>query len=143
MHGKCSTEVFDDVPRYKKKSQKTGRKRADHKHVYENCVFGWPKLHYEAERGLLYGPDIEYSVGTYCPVCGKIGDSKDISWTDVSRRDRRGFCGYSREWSDAALREFDEATRTLPFFFLSEGLFQVSSIQKDIPNYGRKQTDIS
>lgn len=125
------TACGDDVPRYKKKSKKAGRKRADHKHVYENCVFGWLRLHYEAERGIFYGPDIEYSVGTYCPVCGKIGDRNDISWTDVSRRDRHGFCGYSREWSDAALWEFDEATRTLPYFFLGENNY----FAKDIPDY--------
>ena len=132
------TACGDDVPRYKKKSKKTGRKRADHKHVYENCVFGWPKLHYEAERGLLYGPDIEYSVGTYCPVCGKIGDIRNISWTDVSKRDGRGFLGYSREWSGAALREFDEQTRTLPYFFLSEDLF----FPKDIPDYKGSKANI-
>ena len=132
------TEVFDDVPRYKKKARKTGRKRADHRHVYENCVFGWPKLHYEAERGLLYGPDIEYSVGTYCPICGKIGDTKDISWTDVSRRDERGFRGYSREWSDAALREFDEETRSLPYFFLDENNY----FAKDIPDYKGSKANI-
>ena len=133
------TEVFDDVPRYKKKSKKAGRKRADHKHVYENCVFGWLKLHYEAERGITYGPDIEYSVGKYCPVCGKIGDTKDISWTDVSRRDERGFRGYSREWSDAALREFNEATRSLPYFFLSENNY----FAKDIPDYKGNKANIS
>lgn len=133
------TEVFNDVPRYKKKSKKTGRKRADHRHVYENCVFGFLSLHYEAGRGITYGPDIEYSVGTYCHVCGKIGDPKDISWTDVSRRDEHGFRGYSREWSDAALLEFDEATRSLPYFFLGEKCF----LAKYIPNYKEKQTNIS
>ena len=56
----------NDIPKHKKKKQSSTSKSKDksnHKHEYADCVFimadyGWPH------------------VGTYCKLCGKIGDMK-------------------------------------------------------------------
>ena len=88
---------------YKKKKRKRKPKKADHPHVWEECVYG-----------LSFAGNFELSVGTYCPICGKVGmPTYYTKWKDHFKTDR-GAC-YS-ERSKEALKEFDPKTRTLPYF---------------------------
>lgn len=59
---------YDPIPEevsYKKKKIKQKIKKSDHKHQYEPCIFAnqWPN----PEK-------IGYKKGTYCPICGRIGE---------------------------------------------------------------------
>lgn len=86
-------ETDEPIVPYRKKSKARPPKKANHKHVWADCVF-------EFEDELLG----KISIGTYCPICGKIGNP-------MSRRWRQKTC---YEWTDAARKEFDPETRTLP-----------------------------
>ena len=59
---------------HKPTEKKNTPKKANHKHHYEYCVFEIVKgrLRYDPSHGLI--PMTELTIGTYCPVCGKIGD---------------------------------------------------------------------
>lgn len=82
----------NDIPKYKKKSSKKHAKKSDHKHRYEPCVFKYSSLWYLAKPESHIVGDLEVinktikSNGTYCPICGKVGDielwSKEV-FTDV------------------------------------------------------------
>ena len=111
----------DDIMRYKKKSQKKPPSKAKHKHNYDNCVFGLYRQRFSKERGFEPEPDI--TIGTYCPICGKIGTTFDDTdhWVD---HHRRGAMLFGHDWTDAARLEFNEKTRTLPYFSLEDGWFQ-------------------
>ena len=54
-----------EQPKYQKKKQKKSRKKVDHKHNYVSCIFAyhWPT-----------SGKVGYHEGTYCPVCGRIGN---------------------------------------------------------------------
>lgn len=117
--------IQSDEPRYRKKSKKRGEPRAKHKHEYKNCVFQYPSIRFDKAHGMV-NDVIKHSVGTYCPVCGKIGNITDTSWL-ISER---GYVGITARWNDAALREFDARTRTLPLFVLDDQWFS-----KSIPGY--------
>lgn len=117
-------DIFEDVPKYKKKSKKKGLSRSKHKHEYINCVFWQHERILDDVKGFIFGPEIKYSIGAYCPICGKIGTTYDSSWT-VNNKDY-SVCFmtvFKTEWNDAAKREFDEKTRTLPCFQLNDGEF--------------------
>lgn len=102
----------EETMRYKKKSSRRPPKKAKHKHVYENCVFCFDTMkRFDRARGMIWGPAL--SVGTYCPICGKIGDVFDRQWYDGAAYQ------YPPAWNDRAQQEFDPATRTLPFFHLN------------------------
>ena len=103
-----------DIPRYKKKSNKKAPTKADHKHEYVNCVFEIGSLSYDNAHGFI--PCSKLSIGTYCNICGKIGTKHDNSWDTITRRN----IGISVDWSPRALAEFDESTRTLPFFCIKD-----------------------
>lgn len=103
----------DDELRYRKKRSRTVKK-SNHKHQYENCVFGYNNLRLDKAHGFVWD-DKEFSVGTYCPICGKIGSTIDSEWTT-------GLYWRSKQeyWKPEALREFDEKTRSLPYFWLDD-----------------------
>lgn len=110
----CSAHIVsDEVPRYKKKSQTKPPKKSKHKHVYEPCVFEFPKFWFMKEH--VRGSDTRLEIREYCPVCGKISTNID--------RDRRwrweSHNGGPAERSvptDEALKEYNPETRTLPIF---------------------------
>lgn len=117
--------IPSDEPRYRKRSKKRGDPRAKHKHEYKNCVFQYPSIRFDKAHGLV-NDAVKQSIGTFCPVCGKVGSVIDSSWLI----EIRGYVGLEVRWNDAALSEFNEKTRTLPFFVLDEEWFP-----KYIPGY--------
>lgn len=63
----------NEIPKYKKSTKsdisKSNRK-AKHKHHYEECL-----IQYNMKIGLINKPSILItSLGSYCTICGKIGD---------------------------------------------------------------------
>lgn len=106
---------MDEIPKYRKKAKKNTPKKSKHKHTYEPCVF-------EYRVDVPWGHDnTRKIICSYCSICGKIGAMLDREkWIDSSR----GICGYFADWSDAAMAEFNEETRTLPYFFLNDYLKQ-------------------
>lgn len=60
---------------YVKKKKKLRVKRSDHKHIYAKCLFAttWPGQRRK----------VGFSEGTYCTICGRIGD-RYITTTLVS-----------------------------------------------------------
>lgn len=57
--------------KYKKKKKKKQVKRSDHKHIYVPCYFNYNTYIYVNHKKIWV-----YVPGTYCPVCGRIGDRK-------------------------------------------------------------------
>ena len=102
---------FDnDVPKYKKKAKKNTPKKSDHKHVYEDCVFHFPAESWHPES---------FTIGSYCPVCGKIGTTINEKW--VNRTDRTWpHYDNPRFWNEEGRKQLCEETRTLPLFEVSE-----------------------
>ena len=72
--GKYEEMVIDDQPRYRKKSKGSHTKKADHKHVYNKCIFGAYGQHYERNLGFVKDDHFTYVQGTYCTICGKVGE---------------------------------------------------------------------
>lgn len=111
----------DDIPKYRKKSQKKGLSRSKHKHAYENCVFWKHERILDDAKGFIFGPEIEYSIGTYCPICHKIGTTYDRSWT-VDQKDSIAFLSFIKtDWTETAKKEFNP--ETLPCFRLKDREF--------------------
>lgn len=107
----------DDIPRYRKKAKKRVPVKAKHKHEYVNCVYDIPWRKYDPTHGCVTA--YRRTIGTICPICGKVGTTADDGWRVHARR----AYGYEVEWSTEAIREFDDSTRTLPFFRL-KNMFQ-------------------
>jgi len=53
--------INNEIPKYRKKSKSTNKAKSDHKHEYTDCLLFDGKSHWK---------------GTYCKICGKIGDRK-------------------------------------------------------------------
>ena len=70
----------DETPCYRKRAKKITPKKSNHKHEFLNCVFVMPSTRFDEAHGIVHEPDTKYSIGTYCPVCGKIGDIIDREW---------------------------------------------------------------
>ena len=104
---------MDEVPKHRKKSQKHPPKKAKHKHHYENCVFRYSTWREDQLPGI---DRWQLSIGEYCPECGKIGSICDTTW----RITRKGQYGYRSVWNDHAILQFNEETRTLPFFVVED-----------------------
>jgi len=103
---------MDEIPKYRKKSKKSPPKKAKHKHHYESCVYKYTLYREDQMLPFDNWDRWRFSIGTYCPECGKIGTVIDSSWYVSSDR----YFGRYHEWSDRAVAEFNEETRTLPFF---------------------------
>ena len=102
---------------YKKKSNKSPPRKSKHKHYYENCVYGYYGLTFTKERG--FENQYETSIGTYCPVCGKIGNTYDCD-------NEKYFVKNSlihRDFTEEGKRELDKNTRTLPYFWIDSQWF--------------------
>lgn len=60
-----------EEPKYIKKKKPKRVLHSDHKHIYVPCYFNYNTYIYvNHEKIWVYGS------GTYCPVCGRIGDWK-------------------------------------------------------------------
>lgn len=114
----------DETVRYKKKAKKKTPKKADHKHEFVTCVYGYNKRVFSKERGFENVPDL--SIRTYCPVCGKVGTSFDYEneryVLDNTVRKPSYICP-DFDWTDEAKREFNPKTRTLPYFWIKDKWF--------------------
>lgn len=106
---------MEDIPKYRKKSQKKPPKKANHKHEWSNCVYETDSMNYSIEKGFFR--TTELTIGKYCPICGKIGEISDRNYR-INTSQYSHFFHY--EWSKEAIREFDPATRTLPFFRIDQ-----------------------
>jgi hypothetical protein len=62
-----------EIPKYKKNTGSNIskiKKRSKHKHQYEECL-----IQYNMKIGLISKPTaLTTSLGSYCTICGKIGD---------------------------------------------------------------------
>lgn len=107
-------EIIDEVPRYRKRSQKKPPKKSDHKHVFEPCVVEYPQDWYVKEH--LRSGEKKAAISSYCPICGKIG-SIDIErwWTRETIMFGNYACFQSIPTEEAEL-ELNPETRTLPTF---------------------------
>ena len=106
---------MEDIPKYRKKSQKKPPKKANHKHEWVNCVYETDTVGYSREKGFYKTPEL--TIGKYCPICGKIGVISDYAWR-VNTSQYSHFFHY--EWTEEAQKEFDPETRTLPFFVIDQ-----------------------
>lgn len=111
----------DETPRYRKRAKKKTPKKSDHRHAFRNCVFVMPSVRFDEAHGLVQEPDTVFSIGTYCPVCGKIGTTIDQEW--LSEDTGPWLLHWERRWSERARREFTESTRTLPCFRIGDEWF--------------------
>lgn len=94
-----------EIPRYRKKSQKTPPKKADHKHEYEPVIFRYFNKYswFSRERG--FTGDYDYAAGQRCTVCGRlehgfpdgshgpVAATVNIPWQDGTTRKRRIIIG--------------------------------------------------
>lgn len=114
----------DDVYReerlfHKPTEKKKKPKKANHKHHYEYCVFETVKEYGRLDPAHGFMPTTELTIGTYCPICGKIGS--DNVCNDERWYKQEAFRHYSHTVPTAeCLREFDPQTRTLPFFRIED-----------------------
>jgi hypothetical protein len=110
---------LSEVSSYKKKSTGTGTKKSKHKHIYEQCILSYPD-DWWTKTNLRHRQRTPI-VGTYCPVCGKIGTVKDRSrWY----KKEAVFTG-NVQWARTVLteegeREMNPRTRTLPYFEIDD-----------------------
>lgn len=103
---------MEEFPRYRKKSTRRPPKKSNHKHLYQYCVL-------RERHHTPFGVRDELVIGTYCPTCGKIGWRGGLEKDGWIINDAHPpFIHH--EWSDKAKREFDPATRTLPFFDVTD-----------------------
>ncbi len=98
-------------------------KKSKHKHIYEPCVLGLTVPKYDKRYGFV--DETQLSIGSYCPVCGKIGLYKlyeDDRWYEEILKPAGSFGCYGKQPTEEAQREFNPETRTLPFFKLTDYL---------------------
>ena len=119
MIGKDEDSLFaaDEQMRYRKKSQKKAPKKINHRHEFADCVLQYNGMRLDKAHGFVYD-DTRWRMGRYCIICGKIGDS-DAEWRERWTADGRKYL-FAENWNDAAKREFDPKTRTLPCFMLKD-----------------------
>jgi len=112
----CNDTESSDIPRHRKKAQPKGLKRSNHKHIYEPCLL---------EYDWAPNPSTSKSEGTivvfrsYCTLCGKLGDVDVSRWFVPPEKNYIWPKGYT----EAAKKELDPATRTIPLFKVENGIF--------------------
>lgn len=110
-------DYMDEQMPYRKRAKPKSIKKSDHKHDFQPCVFEYSIEKFDKHRGML--PSTEESIGSYCTICGKIGD-KYFPWVfEFVPLHQGGHIGrYER--TEEAKRELNPATRTFPTFHLNE-----------------------
>lgn len=104
--------MYDEVTPYKKKTRRKPPKKAKHKHDYQPCIFEYDGIRLDKAHGFVPNPNTGF--GSYCTICGKIGDSDHNRWTRWVPING-GPAGHS-EYTEAAQIELNPETRTLPTF---------------------------
>lgn len=114
----------EDIPRYKKKAKKKSATKANHKHYFEPCVFKMDETRLDEARGFVTDRAARLCIGTYCPACGKVGDTYADKW----------YINLGKSWppdpTDEAKRQLDEKTRTLPCFYLGGWFTKYISLEE-------------
>ena len=111
-------EVYKDEILLHKKYDQQGKtpKKAKHKHNYIACVFEMNNKWHSLDPVHGFVPKTTLSIGTYCPICGRIGTDNNPEY-----RERDPNCrGYREIWTEEAQRQFDPETRTLPMFKIDD-----------------------
>lgn len=106
---------MDEFPRYRKKTKRRPPAKSDHKHSYTYCVF-------HERIKTPFGYNEEFRIGTYCPVCGKIGSARFLErdgWLDNVAP-----ILVRHEWTDKAKKEFVASTRSIPYFEIFDAVRQ-------------------
>lgn len=106
----------DDIPKYKKKSQKKPPKKAKHKHLSEPCVIDVPRDWYKKEHER--SGEMKSDIYGYCPICGKVTEfypDRDRWLTHVRHYDGP-FTYLETVPTEECARELNPETRTLPTF---------------------------
>ena len=124
------TEAYDidETPKHKKKAKKKKVEKCNHKHQWANCV-------YDVKN--IWDNTYQISIGTYCPVCGKIGKYFDDSWVDkITNQHKYKYVNslipikYDKyEWNKNAIKEFNITTRTLPHFYIDNAFDKYVNIK--------------
>lgn len=98
----------NEEPKYKKKSQKKGKPRADHKHEYKEVV-----VHSWSENPFKQGERREHTeICEVCTICGRIGKcvagmfyNWDLHEYDISQMEH----WYKDDWMDKVAKRMEEA----------------------------------
>ena len=67
-------EDAEEVGKYKKKTDSNKSKasrKSNHRHKYTPCILSYPML-----SRFNGSSDLGYALGSYCSICGKVGDIK-------------------------------------------------------------------
>jgi hypothetical protein len=90
----------DDTAKHKKKSNKKGQPRADHKHTYETVL-----LHTTFKFNLGTSRVAEHRYPTkVCTICGRIGDvDKDLSYYETVIEEVKPWPLHTKKLSKKAL----------------------------------------
>lgn len=107
----------EDVAKYRKKSQKKTPRKSKHKHDYQPCVLQYERAEFDKVHGFT-PTGIEERVGSYCPICGKIGEVDFIRWWFTAWNQEHSTCW--SEPTEEAKRELNPETRTLPTFWAGD-----------------------
>ena len=107
----------EDVAKYRKKSQKKTPKKSKHKHDYQPCVLQYSRDEFDKAHGFT-PTGIKEIIGSYCPVCGKIGDVDWPAWF-IWKWSVNGNGGNSVP-TEEALRQLNPETRTIPTFWAGD-----------------------
>jgi hypothetical protein len=116
VYGKVNFYDNDEMP-YRKKSKGKHIKKSNHKHRFEPCVFEYESKRFDRHKG--YVPSTEVSLGSYCPICGKVSLSlsgEPGRWVSSTRHS----AFWRNEYTEEAKRELNKETRTLPTFHLDD-----------------------
>lgn len=109
-------QQYEEMPHRKRAKRKTVKK-SRHRHNFQPCVFEFEGIRYDKNYGFVTMPDA--SIGTYCPICGKIGSFCAQGWRQwkpLNASNRGG----SFTYTDIAKKELNPQTRTLPTFHLRD-----------------------
>lgn len=96
--------------------------KSNHKHEYKDCVFEYNENKFSRVHG--YIPQKRSVIGSYCPICGKIGERLGLPDRWSYPRKVQGKDYWETIFTEEYIREINPDTRTIPTFFLIDGLYQ-------------------
>lgn len=85
----------DDLPKYKKRKKSNiskAKNKSKHKHKYIECLFS---------------VDSHVMKGTYCKICGKIGEMSYIAETDVYESEKFGGTVYRQLTAEEMVKKYN------------------------------------
>lgn len=103
---------------HKVQHRKKTPKKSNHRHTYKDCVCSIPAIKYIPEKGYVK-TDRRLVFWSYCPKCGKLRWFPSTNKWQKRVYDEQ-FPAFRFEWTEAAKREFNPETRTLPYFEIDD-----------------------